>query len=327
MKRVLILALLAAALAGSVAPGLFSGQEKPSRVVGILQYTANNASTVEGFKAGLAALGRLEGVNLLYLEPAPANSPQELEQRLAEILAGKPDLLFVSPTLAALAAKKATSDSALPVVFAPVNDPVSTGIVKAPHHPEANLTGVRLAPSEGRRLQELLELAPDVRRVFVPYNPDDPSARVSMDQLAESARVLGVHITAFSLSAGADLTAGESVIPRDAQAVFLPREGLIMSRFREFIALAEARRIPLSTPRMEQVQDGVVTGYGFVGTEIGRQAAAMAHQILAGTPVSGMPVECAQDYLFVNIEAARRIGLEPPDAFLRRAQYIFRNGP
>lgn len=326
MKRVLGFTLLAAVLAASIAAGLFTQAEKPPRLVGILQYTANNADTVEGFKAGLAAQGYREGVDILYAEQPPALSLPELDQQLAAILARKPDLLFVSPTPAALAAKRATRGTALPVVFAPVNDPVSADVVKVLHRPEANLTGVRLAPSDGRRLQELLEVAPGVRRVFVPYNPEDPSARASLDQLMESARVLEVQVMALSISAGTDLRAGNGIVPAEAQAVFLPREGLVLSLFREFTALAEKQGIPLCTPRMDQVQDGVLMGYGFVGSEIGRQAAAMAHQILEGTPVSDMPVESAQDYLFVNLDAAGRIGLDVPDAVLRRAQYVFRSG-
>ncbi|GFK93356.1 hypothetical protein NNJEOMEG_01188 [Fundidesulfovibrio magnetotacticus] len=325
MKRMFTAVFLAFVLAAAVVSLQAPDRHGPRQhTVGILQHTANNASTVAGFKAELAKLDRKEGMNLTFVEPPPAATAADLKERMAEILAQKPDLVFASPTLAALTAREATRESGPPVVFAPVNDPVSSKVVETLHRPESNLTGVRLAPSEGRRLQELLELAPGARRVFVPYNPDDPSARASMEQLVDSARVLGVEIMALSISDTTDLFANGGLVPARAQAVFMPREGLVMSRFREFIALAEARRIPLSTPRMEQVREGVLTGYGFVGEELGRQAAAMANQILNGTPVSGMPVETAQDYLFINLAAARRIGLHVPDGFLDRAQYVFR---
>ena len=89
----------------------------------------------------------------------------------------------------------------------------------------------------------------------------------------------------------------EDLIPADADAVFLPRDAMAMSHYKAFNDLAVRRRIPMSTPRLDQVEDGVLTGYGFIGREIGRQSASMAHQVLMGTPVADVPVETARRLL------------------------------
>ncbi|MHC1789922.1 ABC transporter substrate-binding protein [Solidesulfovibrio sp.] len=318
-KAALLLMVLAAALSAFWWSG---GFEAPRRVpvIGVIQFTANNRDTVEGFKEEMAAAGFIEGQSVLYLIPEPATSATDLETKLAALLARNPDLILASPTLAAQAAKAATAQSRIPVIFAPVNDPVSADVVTNLQQPEANLTGVRLAPSEGRRLQALLELAPQAKKVFVPYNPAEASARESLRQIEAAARALDVELAVVPIGPAPDFGINRALVPDGSGALFMPREGLVMSRFQEFRAVAEALHIPMSTPRLEQVEQGVLTGYGFIGRDIGRQAARMARQALAGIKPSGIPVETARDSLFINLDAADRIGLTIPDAFLRQAR-------
>lgn len=300
----------------------FMDKEGKVFVIAVVQFTCNNLDTLEGFKTGMTKAGYEEGRQVKYLIPAPAQSREELDRHLAQVLAQKPDLLFVSPTLAAVAAKAATAQNRVPVVFAPVNDPVSSGVVANIQTPEANLTGVRLAPSEGRRLQALLSLAPNATKVFVPYNPKESSAMESLHQIRDAAMALGVEIEATPIGSSNEFPITTALIPAGAGAVFMPREGLVMSRFKEFLSVADALGIPLSTPRLDQVEHGVTTGYGFIGTEIGIQAARMAALLLEGVPTSGIPVETAQDYLFVNLEAAAKIGLEVTESSLRQASRV-----
>ncbi|WP_022663360.1 ABC transporter substrate-binding protein [Paucidesulfovibrio longus] len=292
-------------------------------VVGVLQYTNTNLTTLEGFKDGLAELGYHEGDNLKILFDGPAQSKEELAARLRLLLAKHPDLLFVSPTPAALVAAEMTRGTDLPVVFAPVNDPVASGVVNNLRRPEANLTGVRLAPSEGRRLQSLLEVVPAVRRVFVPYNPLDSSALASLNQLRRAAPSLNVELLPKPFTPKTDLFA-PGYAPEGIDAVFLPREGLVLSRIKDFVSLSARRKLALSTPRFDQVEQGALTGLGFIGYEVGKQAARLAHLLLSGTPVASLPVETAEDYLFINLAAAERLGIHVPETVLRRADRLIR---
>lgn len=296
--------------------------EKKTAVIGVVQFTANNLDTLEGFKTGLAQAGYAEGQGVTYLIAPPANSQEELDQALAQVLAQKPDLLFVSPTLAAVAAKAATAGTRIPVVFAPVNDPVSSGVVRHIQNPEANLTGVRLTPSDGRRLQALLALAPTVKKVFVPFNPQEFSGMANLRQLMEAAVALDVAIVATPIGPAQDFPLTRDLIPADTGAIFMPREGLVMSRFKALLALADSLGIPLSTPRLDQVRHGVTMGFGFIGSEIGMQAARMAVTLLEGASPARVPVETARDYLFVNLEAAAKIGLAVTEASLRQASNV-----
>ncbi|WP_027182718.1 ABC transporter substrate-binding protein [Desulfovibrio inopinatus] len=293
--------------------------------IGIIQFTSNNLETLDGFKAGMEQYGYIEGKNITYLFDGPVQYRKDIIPKLQIILAQKPDILFASTTPAAKMAKELTANSGIAVVFAPVNDPVSSGIIQNLQRPEGNVTGIRLAPSEGRRLMALCELVPSIKKVFVPYNPKDASAAASLRQLREAAPKLGVTIVAKPFTTKIHLATDTEYIPQGIDAIFMPREGLVMSHWVELNERAKSLRIPLSTPRFDQVEHGVLTGYGFVGADIGKQAARLAHLILAGTPVAKLPVETAQDSLFINLETAAAINLVVPVSFLRRAREIIRS--
>lgn len=317
------LGLSALLLAGALGLWLLvAPQRRAPVVIGVLEYTSSNLPALRGFRDGLAELGYREGENLKILFDGPAPTADELEPRLRRLLARKPDLLYVSPTPAAMAAARLTRGTSLPVVFGPVNDPVAAALIRDPRHPEANLTGVRLAPNEDRRLRSLLEVVPGTRRVFVPYNPEDPSALASLSQLRAAAPTLGVTLLLRTFTPETDPLA-PGYVPEEAQALFLPREGLVLSRIKDFETLSLRRGLGLSTPHYDQVRQGALTGIGFIGYEVGRQAARMAHLLLTGTPVADLPVETAEHYFFINMTTAKRLGLHVPEAVLRRADRIF----
>ena len=105
-------------------------------------------------------------------------------------------------------------------------------------------------------------------------------------------------------------------------AIFLPRDGLVMSKATQFVELCREHKLLLSTPRLSQVKSGVLMGYGFIGFELGKQAARLSHRVLEGELPANLPVESSQDYLFINMKSANEIGLQIPDSALRRATEI-----
>ncbi|WP_419780317.1 ABC transporter substrate-binding protein [Maridesulfovibrio sp.] len=301
----------------------FGAKEKVYKV-GVLQFTRNNITTLEGFKDGLNELGYREGKDVIYEFDGPAPTKKALAEYMQKLLDRKPDLIFASPTPAAAVAKKMTAGMDIPVIFAPVNDPVSAGIVINMKMPEGNLTGVRLSASDGRRLQSLKDVVPSVERVFVPYSPMDKSARASLKMLAEAAPKVGLELITKPFSRDTDVLGDKSYVPVDVDAVLLPRDGLVMSRIRDFVKLCLERKLPLSSARFKQVEQGALTGYGFNGYEIGRQSARLAKMIFSGSSTSALPVEVSEDYLFVNLKTAKEIGVDISDEVLRQAHKIVR---
>jgi putative ABC transport system substrate-binding protein len=323
--RWLVVAGLALLVGGVLFGGLRQVRTAPPRLtIGVVQLTAVDAETFDGFKEAMAELGFREGKDVRYRFPGPAGSIERLDAMIAAHLAAKVDLLLVSSTPAAQAAKRATAGSATPVVFAPVNDPLKAGVVRTLQAPGGNVTGVRLPQGDALRLQWLLKVAPHVKQVLFTFNPDDQSALESLRQMEQVSGSLGVSLLRQPVADLDALPGYLRALPPEVDALLLPRDSSHEARVDDYVAAALARRLPLCAPSLTQVRAGALLSYGFVHREIGRQAARMAVQVIRGIPPAELPVETARSYLAVNLATARAIGVQLPDDVLRQAHLVIR---
>jgi putative ABC transport system substrate-binding protein len=290
----------------------------------VLQLTDVDTATFEGFRAGMTELGYPEGQRITYLHPGPALHTARLAPMIEALLAAPVDMIFVASTPATQAVQRATAGSALPVVFAPVNDPVKAGVVASIKAPGGNLTGVRLPVGDALRLEKLVRLLPQIRVIWLPYSAGDASANESLAQAREAAALLQVELRPQPLQDPGEIDAALASIPADVDAIYLPRDSTIEARIDDFVSVARQRRLPLCAPSLTQVHAGALLSYGFVHSEIGRQAARLADQVLRGIPPGELPVESAQNYLAINLRSAQEIGIDIPAELLRQADIVVR---
>lgn len=293
-------------------------------IIGVLLYTSNNLPNFEGFKAGMKEKGYVEGKEVKYLFSGPAENIPGLDTAMAQLLTQQPDLIYAAPTPTALIAQKATKENKIPVVFGPVNDPVIAGLVKEQHLPGGNITGVMLADSDGKRLQWIREFNPQARIVLLPYNPDDVSSVLSLENARKAALVLGFDIQATPVRNHDEITALIANCPSGITAIFLPRDGMIMARVKDFVELSLQKKLILSSTRSDLVEKGALYSYGFDGFEVGKQAARLADLILQGKKPADLPVETAEDFLTINLKTANALGLTIPPHILRQAHKVIR---
>jgi putative ABC transport system substrate-binding protein len=273
----------------------------------------------------MAALGYREGGEVGYFSSGPVGSVERLDEVIRAHLQGNPDLIFVSSTPATQAVKRLTEGRrAPPVVFAPVNDPLASGIVPDLRHPGGHITGIRLPTGDDLRLQWLKRLAPGVKHVYLPYTADDKSALSSLEIASVAAERLGITLLPQPVTGDADIVKVIEAMPQNADAIFLPRDSRIEAGIADFVALAERRKLPIAAPSLTQTRAGALFSYGFVHRDIGRQAAQLADQILKGAAAGDLPVEMAENRLAINLSTAQRIGLAIPDELLLQAEYVIR---
>ena len=153
------------------------------------------------FRRGLSELGYVENQNI-ELEPRFAEGkPERLPVLARELVAAKPDLIYVLGGDVATFVRGATST--IPIVMAVSNDPVQSNLVASLARPGGNITGVTFVSSDlaAKRLQYLREIAPDLARVAVLWNPDhiDPEYR----EMQAAAKTLGVRIQSLEVRAAA----------------------------------------------------------------------------------------------------------------------------
>ncbi len=297
-------------------------QQPETFTIGVINLAPVLEPIYDGFRDEMNRLGYVDGVNVTYLYAGPVGDIAKLDEAAQELVAQQVDLILALSTPGTLAAQRATQE--IPIIFAPISDPLATGIVTNLAQPGGNATGVQWALSEPRRLQWLVDIAPAVQTIYIPYNPDDSSALVVLRKIEETAAQLGLTIILQEARNEAEITAAVDAIPATADAIFLLPDNLVVSRIADFVATAIARQLPLTAPGDSTVVAGGLVSYGLDFYKTGEQSARMARQILQGTPAGSLPVETSDFFLSINLKTAAAIGLEIPESTLRQADTLIR---
>ena len=139
--------------------------------------------TFKGFKEAMEKYGWKENINITYIISPPAKTEKNLPSLVASVIKQNPTLIFVSSTPAAKEVKKATMINNIPVVFAPVNDPIVSGVVTNLTAPEKNITGIRLPQSDIKRFEWLHLIAPTAKTILLPFGYKDKGAIKARDTI------------------------------------------------------------------------------------------------------------------------------------------------
>src|SRR5687768_9259529 len=144
--------------------------QQPTKILRIGYLDPSTASgsavLVDAFRQELSKLGRIEGKNITIEYRFGENKgTARLPELAADLLRLKVDLIVVTDTPAALAAKSATTT--IPIVMVSVGDPVAAGLVASLARPGGNVTGFSNLSVElnTKRLEILKDTVPTLARV------------------------------------------------------------------------------------------------------------------------------------------------------------------
>jgi len=316
---VVILALLAASLAA---------EAQPSKKVRIGYLSGNPPSDTkdafDAFQTKLHALGYIEGQNLLFEARYADGRYERLPQLAADLVRLKVDVIFAYGTPGSLAAKNATR--VIPIVFAPVSDPVLAGLVATLTRPGGDVTGVTVNNPElsAKRVSLLKEAVPAASRVVVLANPDFAPSPSLVAETRRGARVLGMQIQVLEIRQPQELAKafGTMAAGKTHAVVILPDPMFIAER-RRIVELAATSRIPAMYHLRQFVEAGGLMSYGADYVEAFQQGALLVDKILKGAKPADLPVEQPWRFpLVINLKTAKALGLTIPQPLLLRADQV-----
>ncbi|MEA3498353.1 MAG: ABC transporter substrate-binding protein [Campylobacterota bacterium] len=280
-------------------------------------------NTFSGFKEQMKAYSWDEK-NINYIVPGAANKVENLKPIIESVILKKPDLILVSSTPATQEVKRQTANSNIPVVFCPVNDPVSSNIVSNPKMPEANITGIRLPVGDAKRFEWLYTIVPNIKNVLIPYTPNDGGSIASRKNIKEISKFLKINIIEQAFPEGMTMEQFFNKSPKSIDAIYLPRDSRVEVQIDKFSKYAIENKLPLSAPSYQQVQKGALFTFGFIHTELGKDAARMVDRILRGVKPADLPIKFGNAYLVINEKTAKSIGITFPTSAIRNAKLIIK---
>jgi len=276
-------------------------------------------------KQRLHELGYVEGKNLIFDYRSADGHSERLPQLAVDLVRTAPDVLMAGfGTLTAKAVQAATST--IPVVFTSVGDPIGAGIIKSLNRPGANITGVTPQASEiqGKRLDVLELLVPNIKIIAVLMNPETPFAGLALKELKNAADSRGKRLEVFELRTADQISTSFDAAMKTGATALLTVEDPFLLSLRERIAdLAAKHRFPIVYNNREFTEAGGLISYGVDRKPLYRRAAELADKILKGAKPADIPVEQPTKFeLIINLKAAKAIGLTMPDKLLALADDV-----
>jgi putative ABC transport system substrate-binding protein len=277
----------------------------------------------DAFRQGLRDLGYVEG-QTIALEPRSADGHMERMPGLVDELTRlKVDVLVVTNSPAALAAKKATRTIPI-VMFAP--DPVGQGLVTSLARPEGNVTGMSYysVGLHTKRLELIAQLVPGLTRVAVLKNPLVKVHAIFWQEIRAAAQKLGMALQPIEVRREEDFEAAFAAATRaNAQALLALDDPLTIGYRSRIVDLAASSRLPAIYGFREFPDAGGLISYGADFVVLFRRAATFVDKILKGAKPADLPVEQPTEFeLVINLKAAKALGLTVPPLLLAQANDV-----
>jgi len=291
--------------------------------IGIINVLTTHIETVEGFKTGMTELGYVEGKNVRYIYNGVFEVNDKIMFNEARNLMSRGiDLLVAVANGPAIQAKEALKGTDIPVLAAACGKVVEIGLIKNLKQPEGNVTGVRVAENVSKALEWLIMIAPNAKRIYLPYNPADDVSTVYLSGLDKVASQLGSELVLGKVGSVEEAVAAIERLPKDINAIFRIPSQTLGPRNSELSQAAIRRGLPMGAAL--PLDDAVLITFGSSSFEMGRQSARLAHQIHQGVKPSELPVETSEVLLTINLKTAEKIGIRIPDDILLQANKIIR---
>jgi putative ABC transport system substrate-binding protein len=279
----------------------------------------------ESFLTALRNLGWVEGKNLLIEYRWADGNLERLPALAAELVALKVELIVAPASIAALAAKNATSS--IPIVMIFPNDPVTSGLVASLRRPGGNVTGTAGAAGQeilGKQLQLLKEIVPQTSRVTFLWDAANPDSELYLKTLESAARALHMRLQSLKVRSPEEFEGALASVARDkVDAMLISGEALFLVNRKRLAELAVKYRLPIMCNFRESVEDGGLAAYAVNMSDFIGQAARYIDKILKGAKPADLPVEQPTTFeLVVNKKTAAALGIKIPGAVLLRADRV-----
>jgi putative tryptophan/tyrosine transport system substrate-binding protein len=312
-------------LGGAAAWPLAARAQQPGKlpIIGYLA-PARLPNLIEALRAGLRDFGYVEGQNFTIEYRFGLGQTKSYDELAQELIALNPAAIVLTGTPAALALRRQTTT--IPIVLAPIADPIALGLARSLARPEGNVTGVTMYGTElaHKRMEIFKEAVTRIRRIAVLGNSENPLHRFLWDDMRQVGPALGLEFHLVVIPDFNGLSAIFSEMARGGfDALTFLSDAQFFSARRQISELATTHWLPAMYEAREFVEDGGLISYGPNIPDLSRRAAAFVVKILSGAKPADLPIEQPTKFeLAINLKTAKALGLEIPPLLLARADAV-----
>jgi ABC-type uncharacterized transport system substrate-binding protein len=273
----------------------------------------------------LAQLGWKVGQNLRLEYRWNATNQERAEALAAELVSLKPDVIVSHATIVTKAF--AQRSGTIPVVFVNVSDPIGEQFVKSFGSPGGNFTGfTNIEPSMGGKyLQLLKEIAPNVNRAAMIFNPNSTpgGGTYFADSFDAAGPTLSIKPIKTAVQNVADIEAATKALAGGGGGVVVIGEPFTNLHRSDILRLAAQYNLPAICPYRLYAAEGCLMSYGVDFASQFQRAATYVDRILKGEKPGDLPVQSPTKFeLAINLKTAKALGLMVSPTLLVRADEV-----
>jgi putative tryptophan/tyrosine transport system substrate-binding protein len=272
----------------------------------------------------LRDLGYVDGQTITIDYLSANGRGERFADLAADCLQFKPDVIVVTTTPAAKAAKAATGK--VPIVMYPLGDPVVTGLIASLNRPGGNVTGLTFMASglAAKRLELLKEAVPRISRVLVLSYRVDPIAAPQLKELAIAADTMGVKLLVHDIQTADDIPAAfDAGVGEGVEGVLTTAESIFAAEGKRVAQLALRQKLPGLYPYRLMVEAGGLMAFDSYTPSFQALTATYVDKIIKGANPADLPVEQPTKFeLFINMRTAKTLGLTIPSSLIVRADEL-----
>ena len=309
------------------APGVTRAQPAQRlAVVGTLSLYANAGGRNIGLLVqGMKQLGYLEGRNIKFEHRFAAGNPAGFPALAAELMEIKVDVIYAVGLAAVSAARDATR--VIPTIAIDLEaDPVQADWARSLALPEGNLTGafVDLPDLAGKWIELLRLAAPGIRRVGLLWDSTTGPSQLAAATAAAQGFGITHQVMALRGRDGIDaaLRTGTRAAIHAIVVLGSPELGSAASA-RQIAVHAASHRLPAISSHQGFTKAGGLMSLGMNQAHTQARTGVLVGQILQGEKAGELAIDLPSKFdLFINLRAAKLLGLTIPHSLLLRADEV-----
>jgi putative ABC transport system substrate-binding protein len=320
-RRVLVAGL------GVALPAIAGAQPRKKIVIGFVSWwpAFMEGDYVPRLRKGLSVLGYVEPQSLELLVTFTGGDPALTRETAKRLVARAADVIVVTATPVATILKEETQASQIPVVMAPVADPLATGLVQSIARPGGNLTGMSMAGPDlsGKRLQLLRDIMPNLEVLAFVGSNRDPNTRTFAASLERVATQAGLRLVVHMVDSPMQIDDALMADFKRAGAQALNIQPIFIGQHVKIIEMATRAGLPSTSDFPAFAEAGALFSYGLDDRARIERAAYFVDRIVKGTKPADLPVELPTEFaLIVNRRAAAGFKLEIPPGVIAQANEV-----
>lgn len=311
----------------SMLAGCTTKKEEGKYTVGIGQFAehASLDNCREGFIAGLAEAGFVEGENLTILTENAQADGGTASQISNNFVANKVDLICAIATPMAQSAFGAVKDTDIPVIFTAVTDPVLAELAKEDKTPSGNATGTSDKLPVEKQLEMIRAILPDAKKIGILYSTSEVNSVSAIEEYKAAAANYGFEIVESGIAATADIPLATDNLLEKVDCINNLTDNTVVSSLPTILDKAAAKNIPVFGSEVEQVKIGCLASIGLDYYDLGVQTGKMAAKVLSGEKkASEINFEIIEEASFYgNTAVATNLGITLPEDLVSSAKEMF----